>query len=257
MKKIFALAVAALAVSFVANAQTVGYEFDDGIFNYTVISADPAQVEIARSPYAAGQLEIPAEVTDYDITYKVVKIGAEAFSLRKDENPNITGTLTIPEGITEIGWQAFIGCNRIDSISLPSTLEKIGNAAFYCYNDKPSKLHAVRCMAVMPPACGEMVFGSRFNAQDGVNRDIPLWVPVGSVMNYRAQKQWDYFNIIIDVEGQESSTVDEQHYDPDPDADDQAVDNVFVGEKAHKVFIDGQLRIVRGDKVFDITGKQL
>ena len=110
----------------------------------------------------------------------------------------------------------------------------------------------------MPPVCGEMVWGSRFNAHDGNSRDIPLWVPKGTVLTYRAEKQWDYFNIITD--GEESSIVDEQHYNPDPDADDpddQAVDNVFVGAKAHKVFIDGQLRIIRGDKVFDITGKQL
>ena len=37
----------------------------------------------------------------------------------------------------------------------------------------------------------------------------------------------------------------------------QAIDNTTVTEKAHKVIIDGQLRIVRGDKIFDATGRQL
>ena len=37
----------------------------------------------------------------------------------------------------------------------------------------------------------------------------------------------------------------------------ESIDNTFVTEKAQKVFIDGQLRIVRGDKVFDATGRQL
>jgi len=37
----------------------------------------------------------------------------------------------------------------------------------------------------------------------------------------------------------------------------QAIENTFVTDKAHKVFIDGQLRIVRGDKTFDATGRQL
>lgn len=41
------------------------------------------------------------------------------------------------------------------------------------------------------------------------------------------------------------------------DPNNQAVENTFVGQKAHKVFIDGQLRIVRGDKMFDATGRQL
>ena len=37
----------------------------------------------------------------------------------------------------------------------------------------------------------------------------------------------------------------------------EAVENTTVSEKAHKVIINGQLRIVRGDKVFDVTGRQL
>ena len=39
--------------------------------------------------------------------------------------------------------------------------------------------------------------------------------------------------------------------------DSQAIDNTFVGEKAYKAIIDGQLRIIRGEKVFDATGRQL
>ena len=37
----------------------------------------------------------------------------------------------------------------------------------------------------------------------------------------------------------------------------EAIENTTAKEKAHKVFIDGQLRIVRGDKVFDVTGREL
>ena len=36
-----------------------------------------------------------------------------------------------------------------------------------------------------------------------------------------------------------------------------AIENTTVTEKAHKVIIDGQLRIVRGDKIFDATGREL
>lgn len=267
MKKIFAMVFAVLAVAATAQERKVGDEFGDGILNFKVLSLSPAEVEIARSPNATGVVNIPAEIEDYGVVYKVVRIGDEAFSLRKDENPYITGAV-IPEGIREIGWQAFMGCRYVKSWHFPSTLEKIGNSAFYCYNDKPSKLQEVRCDAIVPPACGEMVFGSRFNAKDGNSRDIPLYVPVGTVQAYRAEKQWDVFNLIIDVEGQESSTVDEQHYNSDPDAEEsgsgseeessqQGLSDIQVVEKAHKVIIDGQLRIVRGDKVFDATGKEL
>jgi hypothetical protein len=37
----------------------------------------------------------------------------------------------------------------------------------------------------------------------------------------------------------------------------QAINNTEVSEKAHKVMVDGQLRIVRGDKMFDATGREL
>jgi len=37
----------------------------------------------------------------------------------------------------------------------------------------------------------------------------------------------------------------------------QGIEETVAPEKARKVFIDGQLRIVRGDKVFDVTGRQL
>jgi hypothetical protein len=37
----------------------------------------------------------------------------------------------------------------------------------------------------------------------------------------------------------------------------QAIENAEVGEKARKVMVDGELRIIRGEKVFDATGRQL
>lgn len=43
----------------------------------------------------------------------------------------------------------------------------------------------------------------------------------------------------------------------DPQPVQQGIEDVEANVKAHKVFIDGQLRIVRGDKVFDVTGRQL
>ena len=269
MKKIFAMVFAVLAVAATAQERKVGDEFGDGIINFKVLSLSPAEVEIARSPNAQGVVNIPAEIEDYGVVYKVVRIGDEAFSLRKDENPYITGAV-IPEGIREIGWQAFAGCRYVKEWHFPSTLEKVGNSAFYCWNDKPSKLQELWCDAVVPPTCGDMVFGSRFNAHDGVDRNIPLHVPEGSVQAYRAANGWEYFNIISD--GVEESIIDEVIVPVDIDGNptdgsgdsgsdqegsQQGLDNAKVVEKAHKVIIDGQLRIVRGDKVFDATGKEL
>jgi len=51
--------------------------------------------------------------------------------------------------------------------------------------------------------------------------------------------------------------VDKETYDAYHFGGNQAIENTPVTEKARKVFIDGQLRIIRGDKMFDATGRQL
>jgi hypothetical protein len=56
----------------------------------------------------------------------------------------------------------------------------------------------------------------------------------------------------IVLERVDKATYDAYHY-----GGSQGVENVTTNEKARKVIIDGQLRIVRGDKVFDATGRQI
>lgn len=56
----------------------------------------------------------------------------------------------------------------------------------------------------------------------------------------------------IKLERVDKATFDAYHF-----GGSQGVENTAVTEKARKVIIDGQLRIVRGDKVFDATGRQI
>lgn len=75
--------------------------------------------------------EIPASAfTNNYFSYyafpKTLKIiGKEAFY-----NRNLSGTITLPEGLEEIGYRAFYG-NRIFSCKLPSTVTTLGTYAFY------------------------------------------------------------------------------------------------------------------------------
>ena len=55
----------------------------------------------------------------------------------------------------------------------------------------------------------------------------------------------------IYLERVDKATYDAYHWSS------QAIENTTVSEKARKVIIDGQLRIVRGNKIFDATGRQL
>ena len=213
MKKVFVMLFAAISVAAMAQNVKVGDVVDVDDVNYKIISLDPAQMEVTESPFAAGNIEIYDKLVHYGVTYTVVAIGKFAFLDKiSGENQAITG-VKIPNTIKEIGAQAFMGCNRIEKYHFPASLEKVGNSAFYCFDDKPSILNEVTCDALVPPTCGDFVFGSRFNAKDGISRDIPLNVPKGTVQAYRNAKGWEIFNIITD--GEESSTVEEIHYDPD------------------------------------------
>lgn len=54
----------------------------------------------------------------------IVKIAGSAFSWSKIVNA------VIPDGVTEIGGNAFIGCQLLENVRLPETMTKIGNGAF-------------------------------------------------------------------------------------------------------------------------------
>ena len=73
-------------------------------------------------------------------------------------------------------------------------------------------------------------------------------IPEG--VNYIIMRSAAYKNKLV-LERVDKATYDAYHYNP------QGIENTEVTEKAHKVIIDGQLRIVRGDKIFDATGRQL
>jgi len=57
----------------------------------------------------------------------------------------------------------------------------------------------------------------------------------------------------LKLERVDKATYDAYHWG----SSHQAIENTEVSGKAHKVIIDGQLRIVRGEKIFDATGRQL
>ena len=69
-------------------------------------------------------------------------------------------------------------------------------------------------------------------------------------VNYIIIRSATYKGNIV-LERVDKATYDAYHWGT------QGIERTEVTEKAHKVIIDGQLRIVRGDKIFDATGRQL
>lgn len=74
-------------------------------------------------------------------------------------------------------------------------------------------------------------------------------IPQG--INYIIIRSASYKNQ-LQLERVDKATYDAYHY-----GSQQAIENTPAAEKAHKVIIDGQLRIVRGNKIYDATGKEL
>ena len=99
--------------------------------------------------------------------------------------PTASGSITVPDGITAIGNNAF-GDSLLASITLPASLASIGNNAF------SGSLILVTCNAVSPPTLSGFI---------GDNSNLAIKVPAGSVAAYKAASGWSqYANIISAIE---------------------------------------------------------
>ena len=96
----------------------------------------------------SGDIVIPESVTYGGITYKVTRIGGEAFygssrvtsvtipnsvnRISKAAFSGCTGltSVSIPNSVTEIGEIAFSGCTGLTTITIPNSMTSIGNRAF-------------------------------------------------------------------------------------------------------------------------------
>ena len=131
-------------------------------------------------------------------------------------------SLTLPTGITSIGYGAFIGCSGLTSLTLPAGITKIGDEAFYgcsgltsltlpdgitSIGDKAFKgcsgLTSIYVYAEKVPKIGGNVF-------EGVDaKKCTLYVPMGTYDDYWLSDFGDYFENIVefDVTGIDKTTT--------------------------------------------------
>lgn len=100
--------------------------FTVGDLTYEVLSEEDNSVEVRNCIYYAISVNIPPTVTNDGTTYSVKAIGDSAFY-----NHFSLATVTIPEGVTNIGYKAFSGCSALTSVTIPESVTAIEGFAFY------------------------------------------------------------------------------------------------------------------------------
>lgn len=109
-----------------------------GSFEYAV-SSDGTYVTINKCYSSSTSIAIPASIAGKPVK----RIGNEAFS-----SCSKVQTVSIPDTVEYIGSMAFAGCQRLTSVTLPSSLTQIGTYAFgYCTSLKevtiPSSVRSI------------------------------------------------------------------------------------------------------------------
>lgn len=123
MKKVFSLILALLTlVSMTTFATSTVLAAEEDFF---IKPLTDTTAEITGYAGDGGNVIIPDTIGGYTVT----KIGDQAFY----QNKNLKN-VTLPEGVTEIGFKAFAGA-FITGIKMPDTVTTLGNNAFsYCIN---------------------------------------------------------------------------------------------------------------------------
>lgn len=120
----------------------------------------------------SGQVAIPEKVTPDRAT------GRNA-----DPEDDDTTIYTV----TAVRYNAFLDCDRITRLTLPSTIKKIGENAF----GGCRRVAYIVSEAQEPPKLDESSF-------DKVDLDIPVRIPTGSYEAYHAAIGWRQFTEIIE-----------------------------------------------------------
>ena len=118
MKKRILLFLAATMAAMCAQAYT-WKDPDTGYIWFCSIKGDSAGIYIdGISPKPTGALAIPSTIGGKPVTSISGAFGCSGLT-----------SVTIPDGVTSIGSDAFSGCSGLMSVTIPNSVRSIGNWA--------------------------------------------------------------------------------------------------------------------------------
>ena len=152
---------------------------------------------------------------------------------------NITA-IEIPEGVEFIDWMALDFLHKPTALELPSSLSYIEDLAFCnLFN-----LEQMTVNASVPPIIWDETFKQ-------VNRDIPIYIPVGTLEAYQNAQYWSEFTNFIEKEGVgvgEHNDVPSVFVYPNPTADRVHIEGFEPNEVQVYDAIGRLLKTVQGAK---------
>ena len=102
----------------------------------------------------------------------------------------------LSEGLTSLASYFFSDCVSLKTITIPKSVTQLGGSLF----DGCTSLASITCLNPQPPVCESSAFG-------GVDFTIPLYVPKGSVLKYKAADGWRNFVIIREASEEDTHDV--------------------------------------------------
>lgn len=198
------------ARTFAGNSALETFEFgstlsaigDEAFLEAGLVTADLSACADLRSVGAWAFAKMPALVSlnlgnaasvGEGVVFECPRLADMRFSTRATElpayaysrNTAMDTTEILHNGISRIGDYAMSGLSDVTTITLPESLEYIGDGAM----ENMTALESVSLAATAVPATGD-------NVWNGLDQNrIMLLVPTGSEDSYRAAEQWKEFDI--------------------------------------------------------------